>query len=276
MRGLARAINPTHRGPRRLPRQQQPDALRAGYLDALRRMVLAPARAAVKRHVLDRWRSLTVGLVRQDAAHTDAVDDISLAVQAAKQDFAQDVPEPRMRWLARKYGRDTDYFQAQQLNRQVRTAIGVDVVSAPPQMAQRLEEFAAENVALIKSIPEEYFSRVEKTVLRAARTGERAEDVAAQLQKDYDVSESRAQLIARDQIGKFYADLQEARQRDLGVDAYIWRTMQDERVRDTHEAHEGKRYLWSQPPAGTGHPGEDYQCRCYAEPDLSAVLGQLA
>ncbi|MDB2683091.1 phage minor head protein [Alphaproteobacteria bacterium] len=45
---------------------------------------------------------------------------------------------------------------------------------------------------------------------------------------------------------------------------YIWRTVKDDRVRDDHAEREGKIFLWGQPPEG-GHPGEDFNCRCWME-----------
>ena len=48
-------------------------------------------------------------------------------------------------------------------------------------------------------------------------------------------------------------------------DYYIWRTEKDDRVRGKHAEREGKIFNWHIPPEG-GHPGEDYNCRCWAEP----------
>ncbi|MFP4097878.1 MAG: phage minor head protein [Alphaproteobacteria bacterium] len=45
---------------------------------------------------------------------------------------------------------------------------------------------------------------------------------------------------------------------------YIWRTVKDSDVRPAHAAREGKIFSWTNPPEG-GHPGEDYNCRCWAE-----------
>lgn len=45
---------------------------------------------------------------------------------------------------------------------------------------------------------------------------------------------------------------------------YIWRTSDDDKVRPSHAANEGKLFPWKNPPA-TGHPGEHYSCRCRAE-----------
>ena len=46
---------------------------------------------------------------------------------------------------------------------------------------------------------------------------------------------------------------------------YIWRTSGDTKVRASHAANNGKIFAWVNPPE-TGHPGEDYNCRCSAEP----------
>ena len=48
-------------------------------------------------------------------------------------------------------------------------------------------------------------------------------------------------------------------------DYYIWRTKKDDRVRGKHAEREGEIFNWHVPPEG-GHPGEDYNCRCRAEP----------
>lgn len=39
----------------------------------------------------------------------------------------------------------------------------------------------------------------------------------------------------------------------------------DPKVRPTYAEHEGEIFFWSDPPAETGHPGEDYECRCWAD-----------
>lgn len=46
---------------------------------------------------------------------------------------------------------------------------------------------------------------------------------------------------------------------------YIWRTEDDVKVRPSHAANDDRVFSWDNPPA-TGHPGEDFNCRCWAEP----------
>jgi SPP1 gp7 family putative phage head morphogenesis protein len=147
-------------------------------------------------------------------------------------------------------------------------------------LGDRVAAATADNVALISSIPPRFFDDVQTTITRAARTGQRWEDLAHDLDGRYDLTEDRARLIARDQIGKFYGEVQQERQQALGVDGYIWRTVNDQRVRDNHSALDGERCSWDDPPDGggtdedeAGHPGSGINCRCYAEPDFSNLLG---
>ncbi len=50
-----------------------------------------------------------------------------------------------------------------------------------------------------------------------------------------------------------------------GSTHYIWHTQGDGKVRADHAANNGKIFAWDNPPE-TGNPGEDYNCRCWAEP----------
>jgi len=76
--------------------------------------------------------------------------------------------------------------------------------------------------------------------------------------------QSRYEFIARDQTSKLVAELDRVRHEQMGIDEYDWATSRDERVRSSHAKHHGVRFKYSQPPSDTGHPGEDYQCRCLA------------
>lgn len=46
---------------------------------------------------------------------------------------------------------------------------------------------------------------------------------------------------------------------------YIWHTQGDGKVRPSHAANNGKIFAWANPPV-TRHPGEEINCRCWAEP----------
>ena len=139
------------------------------------------------------------------------------------------------------------------------------------RVASTLEAWVGANSKLIKNVPDQTWREVEAVVRKGFREGLRHEVVAKQLLERGLVAESRARLIARDQIGKLTGQLTEARNRDLGITSYTWRTVGDDRVRPSHRALNGQVFEWSDPPA-EGHPGQPINCRCSAIPVVAGLL----
>ena len=146
-------------------------------------------------------------------------------------------------------------------------------VTAEGRALQTLIEqsFIAQNVGLISSIAEQYHDRVANIIWSALREGKSTKELSEELQNAFNITRNRARLIARDQVGKLYGQLNQARQTSVGIKQFIWRTVRDDRVRDEHRALEGKRFSWAEGANGL-FPGQDYQCRCYAEPVLEDIL----
>ena len=155
--------------------------------------------------------------------------------------------------------------------------LGVDVSSVlRDQRTQALVDRSVSRAGrLIKTIPAEAQTRVIRAMREVIR-GEAPEgfSLREQLSTIEGITDRRAQLIARDQTAKLVTKIDEVRQRDVGVTQYTWRTSHDERVRPSHEDNDGQVFSWDAPPPETGHPGEDINCRCTAEPDLSGILGE--
>lgn len=152
------------------------------------------------------------------------------------------------------------------LEGQWKKVVGVDLFLSEPYLTGELRAWAIQNTQLISSIPDQFLGRVETTVSSALSAGRRAEDVSAELQATYELPKARADLIARDQVAKLNGNLTMLRQNQIGIEEYTWRTVGDERVRESHREKDGQIFRWDDPPADTGHPGDDFQCRCYAEP----------
>jgi SPP1 gp7 family putative phage head morphogenesis protein len=129
-----------------------------------------------------------------------------------------------------------------------------------------------ENVDLVVQAHRAYADSVQDIFTDPESFGLRVEVLQARLLERGDVSESRAELIARDQTLKLNGQITQLRQTGAGVSEYIWSTSRDERVRDSHRVLEGQRFSWSSPPE-VGHPGEDYQCRCVALPVIEDLEG---
>lgn len=150
----------------------------------------------------------------------------------------------------------------------IKSSLGVDISPVLTQSGPMLDALRAatkDNIDLIKSIPEQYFEKLGDAVGKNMERGMRFEDLAKEIERIGDVTESRAKLIARDQTSKMNGAFNEARQTSLGIDRYVWQTSGDERVREEHQANDGQVFNWNDPPA-TGHPGEDINCRCVAVP----------
>ena len=119
---------------------------------------------------------------------------------------------------------------------------------------------------------------VSDVVHEAYDSGLRVEGLAARLAERFGVSDTRAELIAQDQILKLNAQISETRLRDAGVEEYIWITSRDERVRPEHLALDGTKHRWDDPPVSNkngekNNPGTDVRCRCIANPVLPDTFG---
>lgn len=141
-----------------------------------------------------------------------------------------------------------------------------------PGVAAELAKRRQENIDLVINAGRTYAGAVQEIVQDPSTFGLRVEEIKAKLQERADVSESRAELIARDQTLKLNGALTEIRQTAAGVEEYVWSTSLDERVRVSHAALEGQRFSWSSPP-DVGHPGQDFQCRCVALPVVEELEG---
>lgn len=179
--------------------------------------------------------------------------------------------------IAKRMAESTESFNRNLFIREINQAVGVSMreVIKRDGVDIYVEQSVNDNIGLIKTIPEEYHQRLRKVVNDGIDSGNDAFSIRKQILDLGYSTEKRARFIARDQVAKLNAAVTQARQTKVGVTHYFWRTSRDERVRPSHEEKEGNRYAWSDPPSDTGHPGQDYQCRCSAEPDLSGLLEQL-
>ncbi|MFB6371705.1 MAG: minor capsid protein [Bradymonadaceae bacterium] len=129
---------------------------------------------------------------------------------------------------------------------------------------QRLQAFARENLDLIQDVDRQPFDELSEELVQAVREGKRPKAIEDLVQERLDVTESRAELIARDQISKLNSDFNRVRQRNNGIERYEWMSAADRRVRTKHKFLHGEIRQWSNPHPTEGHPGDPIQCRCVA------------
>lgn len=128
----------------------------------------------------------------------------------------------------------------------------------------------ADQIDLITSLPRDAAERVHKLTLEGLSNGTRASAIAKEIMRSSEVSQSRANLIARTEVARTSTEFTRARAEKIGSTHFVWRTAGDRDVRPSHYALNGKTFPWDAPPeCDPGHhalPGCIWNCRCYAEP----------
>jgi SPP1 gp7 family putative phage head morphogenesis protein len=148
-------------------------------------------------------------------------------------------------------------------------ALGVDLRAVVRQqdLDDLLSAVSIRNAALIRDLSQETVAKIAQKVTSSVLAGQGHQFLRTQIKEVFEVSDSRAKLIARDQTAKLNSDLNRFRQSQAGVDKYVWRTSMDERVRPRHKGLEGNTYEWGEPTGAEEGlpPGQPVQCRCVAQ-----------
>jgi SPP1 gp7 family putative phage head morphogenesis protein len=135
----------------------------------------------------------------------------------------------------------------------------------------------AENVSLIKSIPQEYFKNVTGAVMRSITTGNGIHDLAPEIQKYGKQTQRRAQNIALDQTRKAYNNINKQRLVSIGVKKFEWiHSYGGVSPRKSHIKIDGHIFSFENleaeqaelgvPESDRGIPGNPINCRCTINP----------
>lgn len=147
-------------------------------------------------------------------------------------------------------------------------------------LGNRVWEIIADNVAYIKTVPQEWADYITKYAAREALKGRRPDEVEAELRKIMPEHMTKnLKCIARTECAKANAAIEQARAEMCGIRCYFWRCVKDERVRDSHADMDGILIFYDDPPNpealfpqkgtkpyGNYHAGNTFNCRCYQEP----------
>ena len=125
----------------------------------------------------------------------------------------------------------------------------------------------SENVDLIKTIPARFRDGLKAKLEQELREAPFDQERLTKLFRDeYQSSGYNLRRIVRDQTSKTVSGLSEIRHRQLGIEEFIWRDSDDERVRPECHDDDGNTYRWSEgSPQDGAKPGSRVLCRCYAE-----------
>ena len=149
-------------------------------------------------------------------------EQILSAIRKVSSRFTSSLFESQITRVAASTISRAEADNAEDFRDSVNKAVGVDfeLITKPKGMTDYLEASTAENVNLIKSIPSEYFQKVETLVLGGMKDGLAPTAIARQIQEETGVTARRAKLIARDQTSKLNSDLTRQRQAAAGIEFY--------------------------------------------------------
>lgn len=179
--------------------------------------------------------------------------------------------------LARKFVAGVDAHSKADLHGSLSAASGglslkTSVISG--RVKQIVAAATVENVGLIKSIPAQYFQKLQGDVMRSITSGNGVADVLQAVRKTGHVTEKRAALIARDQSSKTTTAINAARMDALGVTEFEWMHSGGGKVpRPLHKnGLAGNVYKLKEPPViddrtgERGLPGQLINCGCRMRP----------
>lgn len=142
-------------------------------------------------------------------------------------------------------------------------------------IGQTINNIVLENANLIKSVPRDIARDFTQLARDRYVQGIRPEQIAKEMQaKAAHLTKVEAKRIARTEASKASTALIQARAEAYDRPFYIWDSVSDERVRDSHRKMDGVICRWDDPPNpevlahekrdyGPYHPGDIFNCRCH-------------
>ncbi len=139
-----------------------------------------------------------------------------------------------------------------------------------------MQAVVSENLALIKSIPQEVLKDMQVALSQGIISGNQKELIKS-LKRIKGVNKDRAVFIARDQVHKAAESFKQVQNVALGIEYYEWLTADDERVSDGiggHKQNNHRIFKYGSNEAIISHsakrgfyygkPGDRPNCRCIA------------
>lgn len=142
-----------------------------------------------------------------------------------------------------------------------------------PALSEAMTAAIAENVSLIKSIPQRYHLQIEGAVMRSMQPGGNGlQEVTEALSRYEGITRRRVDIIALDQVRKATTAFNTERAKAAGIRKFEWvHSAGSAEPRKKHVDADGKIYSFDDPPriGDNGEPvlpGQAINCRCVARP----------
>lgn len=208
------------------------------------------------------------------AVDADPLELLKDQLETLFHQWDRDFDEQAQHWAAQFTNRSLNYVDAQ-----FKTSLFSAGLTVKLPETKRFQTFLKatvyENVQLIKSIPEQYLSRVNVLVMESVSRGRDLNFLTKELQQQFDVTYRRAKLIALNQNNKATSQIKQQRMLELGLDKAVWRhSRAGKHPRISHVRADGTVFDLKKGLLIDGEwilPGELPNCRCF----FSAVLGEI-
>lgn len=244
---------------RKIPPTRFPDAVAVTYQRRLLKLVREMHRMTIRE--FDKAIKPQIQSYQADANELTAIQRLLDLIKAMALNIFNDAT---LLDIANSFVVGLNLFNMKNMNDQAKIA-GVNPIDFEDWIDDYIQSSITQNVGYIKSIEEQYHNKVETVVYEGMKNGTSTKEIREQIVKQFHVSESKAQFLAVDQSGTIHGQLVAKRHQNMGVKEFEWNDSNDERVRKTHQALDGKVFSYKQPPS-EGLPGTPYRCRCTAYP----------
>lgn len=201
--------------------------------------------------------------------------------------------------IAEEWVGKVNSYNREKFMSQMRKTLGIDIGAIVDEaMKDDLEVMVLESANYIKSIPDYLVGHVADRIVQHFKGIPMPEGrtLRQQIKEEFKVSDGRAKVLARDQTAKMNTSISAIRQVNLGIECYVWKTVEDERVvgkpgglypkgtklHKNHYIMQGLLCKWADPNVYSddkgktwkprtaqmphNHPGEDIMCRCRPAP----------
>ena len=169
--------------------------------------------------------------------------------------------------IAVDYTTEAVEYAINQVNGQIKKIKAVNIKEQFFYDEKVIKQQIKENVKLIKAESKKYLrtydKQVQKLVKETVEEGWSTKTLKEAIKRATGIEENRANLIARDQVGKIFGQATKTQFKGIGLKKFEWITVGDNRVRSEHKDRAGQIYEWDNPPNGE-IPGSAIACRCVA------------
>lgn len=179
--------------------------------------------------------------------------------------------EERIRKFVKHLYSQTNSYNQSNYYKTVSNNLGIDLdkILLTDGLNSFVNAKTLESTDMIQKLRDETIAAYKQNINRRMSAGASLADLYKQLKKDTGLKLKNGDLIARNELKAFNAELTKKRALNTGATRAIWMTAKDERVRSCHSQLDGQEFEIGKGLKCSGsdeyiEPGEAINCRCVA------------